>query len=103
MIVHIALFRWKDGTSPQDIEKVLADVRALKDKVPGLIDIRCGENYSRWAEGHTHAVIVFAQNQAALDAYRHHPDHADVAKRIESMEERGIGVDFEDESGGAGR
>jgi hypothetical protein len=96
MVVHIALFQWKAGTSDQDIEASLHAVRALKQKVPGLVDVRCGTNFSPWAEGYTHAVIVLAEDRAALDAYRKHPDHEVVARQIERMEERGIGVDFED-------
>jgi hypothetical protein len=96
MIVHIALFKWKDGVGDDEIKRALDDVRALKEKVPGLIDIRCGENFSKWNEGYTHAVVVLGKDQASLDAYRQHPDHEIVAQKIEAMEERGIGVDFED-------
>jgi hypothetical protein len=96
MIIHIALFRWKAGISEADIGRALQRVRDLKLKVPGLADIYCGANHSRWAEGFTHGVVVLAHTQAALDAYRAHSDHALVAKQIESMEDRSIGVDFED-------
>jgi hypothetical protein len=95
MIVHIALFSWKPEVDPEAIQKAFDDVKALKDAVPGLIDIRCGKNFSRWAEGYTHAVIVLAQNKDALEAYRVHPDHAEVAQRIEAMESKSLGVDFE--------
>ncbi|MDB4978922.1 MAG: Stress responsive alpha-beta barrel domain protein [Candidatus Peribacteria bacterium] len=96
MITHIALFAWKEGVSDGQIAKALDDVRALKEKVPGLHDIRCGKNFSRWAEGYTHAVVVSAQDKDSLEAYRNHPDHVIVAKLIESMESKSLGVDFED-------
>lgn len=96
MVTHIALFAWKDGVKPEEIQRVLDDVKALKGKVEGVIDIRCGQNFSRWAEGFTHAVIVHAKDKAGLDAYRNHPDHTDVAQRIEAMESKSLGVDFED-------
>lgn len=96
MITHIALFAWKEHVSPKDIQKALDDVKALKEKVPDLIDIRCGENFSRWSEGFTHAVIVSAKDHESLEAYRTHPDHVEVAGRIEVMELKSLGVDFED-------
>jgi hypothetical protein len=96
VVTHIAIYRWKNGTSDHDIEQALADVRLLKEKVDGLLDIRCGKNFSRWNEGYTHAIVVMGRDQASLDAYRSHPDHEAVAKRIEAMEEAGIGIDFED-------
>lgn len=96
MIVHIALFKWKKGVTKERIEKALDDVRALKTKCKGVIDIMCGENFSKWSEGYTHAVVVLAKDREALQGYRDHPLHKVVAKEIESMEEgNGIGVDFE--------
>ena len=96
MIVHIALFKWKIGIPDDVIEMAMNDVRALKTTHKDIIDIRCGKNFSKWNEGFTHAVIVTAKTHAALDAYRKHPKHTDVADRIDKMEEKSIGFDFED-------
>lgn len=95
MVVHIALFQWKSNISKTEIEQAFADVRALKGKVAGVIDIFCGENFSPWAEKFTHAVVVLTKDRNALNAYRKHPNHTDVAKRIEAMEDKSLGVDFE--------
>jgi hypothetical protein len=37
---------------------------------------------------------VRAKNQAAIDAYRNHPEHKTIAKQLDAMEEKSIGVDF---------
>lgn len=95
MIIHIALFEWKPEVSKNAVEHALEDVRTLKTKVDGLIDVLCGENFSKWSGGYTHAVVVLAKNRQALEAYRKHPDHEDVATRIEKMEVKSIGIDFE--------
>lgn len=102
MIVHIALFAWKPGVSAREIEEAVGDVRALKNRVRGLIDIRCGENFSKWNDGFTHAFVVTAEDQAALDAYRAHPDHKKVAARLDAMESKSIGFDFADPAAGTG-
>ena len=96
MLVHIAIYRWKPGTPSDEVSEALDQVRELRAKVPGVLDIRCGENFSRWNEGYTHAIVVLGEDRAALDAYRAHPDHESVAARIEAIEEAGIGIDFED-------
>jgi hypothetical protein len=96
MIVHIALFAWKKDVKNEQILNVLERVKALKEKVPGVIDILCGENFSPWSENFTHAVVVLGQDRESIEAYRRHPDHAAVAHLIESMEVRSLGVDFED-------
>jgi Stress responsive A/B Barrel Domain len=97
MVIHIALFAWKDSTSSQVILDALEAVRRMQDKVAGLKSIYCGENFSRWNEGFTHAVVVLAESREALEAYRKHPDHVAVGKLIDSMETKSLGVDFEDQ------
>lgn len=63
--------------------------------IQGIESIRCGRNFSKHIKGFTHAVVVTARNKVALDAYRNHPSHLVVARKIEEMEEDGIGIDFE--------
>ena len=96
MFVHIALFRWKDSAQPVEIEKAINAIRDLRKKVPGIIDIRCGLNTHKECKGLTHAVLVLAATQQALDAYRRHPDHERAASTIAGMEADGLGCDFED-------
>ena len=87
--MHIALFKWKKGATKEHVDKALDDVRALKTKYKGVIDIMCGENFSKWSEGFTHAVVVLAKDREALQVYRNHPLHKVVAEEIEKMEEHG--------------
>ena len=94
MNVHIAIFRWKVGVSETEVDNALNDVAALQSKIPGIVEISCGKNTSKHSDGYTHVVLVRGKNQAAIDAYREHPDHITVAARIEAIEEHGIGVDF---------
>jgi heme-degrading monooxygenase HmoA len=93
MQIHIALYKWKGSVKPEAIDKALDKVKALRT-VPGIIEISCGENTSRYSRGYTHVILVRGEDQAAIDAYRNHPAHAVVAKEIEAMEDEGVGVDF---------
>lgn len=94
MNVHIALYKWKNGVSNKQIKQAHHDVETLSGKIPGILDIVTGENTSKYGEGYTHVILVRGQDQSSIDTYRKHPDHEKVAKIIESMEDRGIGVDF---------
>src|SRR3989338_7428946 len=96
MIIHIALFRWKPGTTKEDIENSLRQVKCLKNKCNGIVDIFCGENYHKEAKGLTHGIVVVAKDQKSLDGYRQHPDNKIIAKSIELMEDDGLGFDFKD-------
>ena len=94
--VHIAIFKWKEGTEEAKIDKALDVVRDLRLKVSGIKDIMCGRNYHPASKGFTHGVVVIADSREALEAYRHHPDHMVVAPLIEAIEQDGIGFDFDD-------
>lgn len=97
MNIHIALYKWKPTATPEQIDEALKDVEVLALKIPGILDITTGENTSKYSEGYTHVILVRGKDQAVIDAYRNHPDHAKAATIIESMEDQGIGVDFSKE------
>ena len=80
MIIHIALYKWKSGTTKEQILKSLRKVKELKSKVDGIVDIFVGENYHKESKGLTHGVVVVSENQIALDDYRCHPNHSIVAR-----------------------
>lgn len=95
MTTHIALFWWKATVSQREIDSLMADIKRLKNDIPEVVELYCGENFSQWNEGYTHAVVVITESKDALDAYRSHPAHVPIAKRVEELEEQSIGMDFE--------
>lgn len=95
MNIHIALYKWKPEVTKEQIEVALNDVESLASKINGIIDIVTGLNTSKYSEGYTHVILVRGKDQKAIDDYRAHPDHQKVAKIIDTMEDKGIGVDFE--------
>ncbi len=94
MFVHIALFKWKDRVTRDEVAATLKTVEALQDKIAGVVEISTGQNTSRYNEGYTDVVLVRAETQVAIDNYHKHPDHVAVAKKIEAMEASGVGIDF---------
>jgi hypothetical protein len=76
-IKHIALLKFKDGTSEQQIEKVFADLMDLSETVPGIEDYVSGANNSPEGQnqGYTHGFVMTFENAAARDAYIPHPEH----------------------------
>lgn len=95
MIIHIALFKWKSHVSEQEIDWVMREIKELKDKIPEVIDLYCGKNFSQWSKDYTHAVVVKVKDRESLSAYRSHPSHIPVAKKVEESEIDSIGIDFE--------
>ena len=82
MIVHIVLFKWKEETAPEAIAEVMENLRGLKDKIPEILEISCGENFSERAKGFQHGLLVKFSDRPALDAYQPHPAHQEVVQNL---------------------
>ena len=70
--------RW---TEDERIAEHLANLSALPDDVPGIIDVRVGKNFTERAKGCTHGLIVTLHDPAGLKVYQDHPRHVAVADR----------------------
>jgi len=82
MIIHIVLFKWKEETAPEAIAKAMENLRGLKDKIPEILEISCGENFSERAKGFQHGLLVKFSDRSALDAYQPHPAHQEVVQNL---------------------
>ncbi len=80
MIEHIVLFKWQEDTSIEKITEALNALKALKDKIPGIVDLSCGKNFSERNQGFQHALMVRFNDQTSLDNYFPHPEHQEVVK-----------------------
>jgi len=82
MVEHILLLRWTVEASQEEIETALAELRGLKGKIAGIIDLSCGANFSARAKGYTHGLVMRFTDRAALEAYYPHPDHQRVVQNL---------------------
>ena len=82
MVEHIVLFRWSEDASQEAIDSVVAELRELKSKIAGVVDLSCGVNFSDRAKGYTHGLVVRFMDRAALEAYGPHPEHQRVVQNF---------------------
>ena len=83
-VKHVVWIKFKDAVTP---ERVSEHVRALKDltvRVPGIVDLAVGANFTDRANGFTHGLVVTLEDRAALDRYAAHPAHVEVATALRS-------------------
>lgn len=92
--VHIAIYRWKEDAPIPQLEETMEKLRGMADDIPGVRLITWGRNTNKWAEGFTHAILIVADDEDAIEEYRKHPLHKDVADFIDAWEGFGVGVDF---------
>jgi hypothetical protein len=79
---HVAWFKFKEGVTPEQIERHLEACRGLVAKVPSLDNLECGPNTTDRAGGFTHGIIVTVADRAALEAYLSHSAHIPIAEAL---------------------
>ena len=75
---HIVVFKYKPGTTPEQIRPVTDAFRDLRTKIPGITAFEDGVNNSPEGKnlGFTHVYQMTFEDAAARDAYLPHPEHA---------------------------
>ena len=92
MIKHIVMWNLKDKS---DATKVKTMLEALKDKVPGIIEIEVGIDFNG---SDAAADVVLYSTFASLDdlnAYQQHPEHQAVIPFMQSVTSGRKVVDYE--------
>jgi len=76
------LLRWNEKANQQAIDAVMTELRSLKDKMPGILDVSSGANFSERAKGFTHGLIFRFKDRPALEGYLLHPEHQRVVQKF---------------------
>jgi len=79
---HVVAFKFKEGTTRDQIKQVEDAFRDLKKKIKEIQDYEWGTNVSKENrnKGCTHGFILSFNNEKARDTYRDHPAHKDFGK-----------------------
>ena len=74
---HVVLFKFKDESSAEDIQKVVDAFMELPSKIDVIQDFEWGINNSPegLAQGFTHCFFVTFKSEADRDVYLPHPEH----------------------------
>ncbi len=93
MILHCVLMRLKAAMTAEEKQSLFESIVALKQGIPGIIDIKCGPNVSPEGlhAGYVDGFAVTFESAQARDAYLVHPEHVGVGERIVSSTDGGLG------------
>lgn len=74
---HVVALKFKEGTAPEEIQKVENAFRDLKKKIPQITALEWGTNNSpeKHDKGFTHCFILTFKSEKDRDIYLPHPDH----------------------------
>lgn len=93
---HVVLFKFKDGTTPEQIKKVEDAFRALPGKIPAIRDFEWGTNASpeNLAQGFTHCFFLTFRSEADRDAYLPHPAHKEFGAMLHPYLDKVLVIDY---------
>ena len=93
---HVVAFKFKASATPEQIQDMEKEFRALKDKIPGIVAFEAGVNNSPEGKNHgfTNCYILTFKNEKDRDAYLPHPAHKAFGKIAGPLLEDVFVVDF---------
>jgi len=93
MILHCVFLRLKAAMTGEDKQALFESVVALKQVIPGIIDIKHGPNVSPEGlhGGFVEGFVVTFESPEARDAYLIHPEHVAVGEKIVESVDGGLG------------
>ena len=92
MMTHAVLLRIRREVPKKDVERIFAELAAMKPKVPGMLSFAGGPYSSSEGlnKGFTHGFVMTFRDAAARDAYLAHPAHEAVKGRVLEVLDGGI-------------
>lgn len=93
-IRHIALFRWKDTVTSDQVERVKTVLSKLPGAIPELKSYAFGEDIGLAAGNYDFAVVADLDGEDGFRAYQDHPDHQAALAIIAPMLADRVAVQF---------
>ena len=96
MVDHLVLFKLTAAATEEQKERMISELGALRDKIPGIVDLSVGRNFSDRSQGFEIGLLVRFVDRAALEVYLPHPAHRGcVDTYVAPIKEDVIVVDYE--------
>lgn len=98
MISHVVMWKLAGSDAAEKAaaaDKILAALRSLEGKIPGLVKLEVGSNKPQTPTSWDLVLLTRHASWEDLEAYRVHPDHLKVAEIVgKNTVDRAV-VDFE--------
>ena len=96
MLRHIVMFKFKEASSKDDIQKVVDRFRSLKVSIPQVASFEYGTDNSPegLANGFTHCFLVTFKSEADREIYLPHPKHKEFIELLKPHLDKVQVVDY---------
>lgn len=96
MVEHIVCFKLKPEITAEQEAEFIAALRGLKEKIPAIVDLSAGHNFSpERGQGFTVGLVVRFKDKEGLATYGPHPHHQPVKDMVARMTDSVLAVDYE--------
>ena len=96
LLRHVVLFKFKDGTTSQQVKSIENAFCAMPSKVDAIYDFEWGTDVSveNRSEGFTHCFVVTFLSEADRAKYLPHPAHKEFGSMLGPHLDKVIVVDY---------
>ncbi len=96
LLRHVVLFKFKDGTTPEQIAQVEDAFRALPAKIEAIHDFEWGTDVSveGIARGFTHCFFVTFKSEEDRAVYLPHPEHKAFGETLRPYRDQVLVFDY---------
>jgi hypothetical protein len=93
---HVVLFKFKDGTSSQQIRGIENAFCALPGKINTISDFEWGTDVSveNLQQGFTHCFVLTFRNEAGREIYLPHPAHREFGQMLGPHLDKVLVIDY---------
>ena len=96
MLKHVVLFKFKEGTTPEQIREVEQAFASLPGKIDVIKGFEAGTNVSteNRSEGFTHCFVLSFSSAADRDTYLNHHAHKEFGKSLGGCIDKVLAIDY---------
>lgn len=95
MVEHLVWFKLKEEATPEDRVAMMDALNGLREAIPGILHLACGEDFSGRSRGFHIGLIVRFESRAALEVYGPHPQHKAFGDSFRHLWEDVMALDFD--------
>ena len=95
MVVHIVMIKFQKEYSAEVIEEIKGDIDSLLGKVPTLLSMETGLNFSDEERAMDLVLTSTFADREGLNDYAVHPEHLKVIEKIKKVADYSKVVDYE--------
>ena len=95
MIQHVVFFKFKAGTSEDQVDAIADGLAGLPDVIEDIRSFVFGRDVIRSERSYDFGLVSTFDDLEALDRYQVHPEHQKVVALVRAVAESVVAVDFE--------